>query len=214
MIELRGVSKSYPGHLALDNFDLTVNAGERVILFGPSGCGKTTVLQMIAGLTAPDGGSILINGEVASKANEVVVAPERRGLGYVFQDLALWPHMTVFENVEFGLKARGVVPAQRLEQVCRLLDMVKLSVHRESMPARLSGGEQQRVAIARALAGNPVSIMMDEPMANLDDDLRGTLCHEILDLQALLGFSLIGVTHRRDEIQMLQARPVLMFSTD
>ncbi len=210
MIELRGISKRYARHLALEAFDLRVDRGERVVLFGHSGSGKTTLLQMIAGFLAPDEGTISIDGELASKAGQIAIPPERRNLGYVFQDLALWPHLTVLENVEFVLKARGMPSSQRREEAERLLEMVSLSAHHKSSPARLSGGEQQRVAIARALAGNPRAVLMDEPMSNLDDDLRETLCGLILDLQARMNFALIAVTHRRDEVRMLDARLSLL----
>jgi len=208
MIELSNVGKAQDGKPILETFNLKVKPGERVILFGPSGSGKTTILRLIAGFLAPDRGAVSLNGQVASKDGRVMVPPHERGLGFVFQDLALWPHMTVFENVEFALKVQRVNQAQRVERVEAMLALVQLSSFKTTYPAKLSGGEQQRVAIARALIAEPSTVLMDEPLSNLDEDLRTSLCTGILEFQARFGFTLVYVTHNRDEIRMLDGRVV------
>jgi ABC-type sugar transport system ATPase subunit len=155
MIELRGVSKDYNGRHAIANVSLEVRTGERVVLFGPSGCGKSTVLHLIAGLALPDAGEILIDEELVAKAGENLRDPRERGIGMVFQDLALWPHMTVGENIEFGLKAKHIPCEQRARRVREIVALVRLGDYLNTRPAALSGGQQQRVALARALALAP-----------------------------------------------------------
>lgn len=176
------------------------------MLFGHSGSGKTILLRMIAGFVAPDAGTIQVDGQLESEPGKVLIPPALRGLGFIFQDLALWPHMTVYENIEFALKAHRVPHAQWETQMLHLLDLVGLTAHQKVSPATLSGGEQQRTSIARALAGHSVAVLMREPISNLDNDLRENQCRSILDLQARSNFTLVAVTHRRDEIHMLLAR--------
>jgi ABC-type Fe3+/spermidine/putrescine transport system ATPase subunit len=210
MIEFAKVTKSHGSRLVLDAFDLNVGAGERVVLSGPSGCGKTTILRLIAGFIAPDAGRVSLAGKVASQDGRILVPPERRALGYVFQDLALWPHMSVFENVEFPLKVQGLSSEERSHRVGAMLSMVQLDSLGKAYPSTLSGGEQQRVAIARALIARPAALLMDEPLSNLDDGLRKALCDRILALHQKLAFALVYVTHSRDEIRQLDARTVLL----
>ena len=210
MLELIAVTRQFEGRRVLGPLDLRVEPGERVVLFGRSGCGKTTALRIIAGLTPPDNGQVILNGQIVSEPGRVILPPERRGIGYVFQDLALWPHMTIAANIEFPLKVRGVPAAERQEQTMKLLGLLELPNRASAFPANLSGGEQQRVAIARALAGSPRAVLMDEPMANLDDELRHTLSGVLLRLQEKLGFAIVAVTHRNDEIAMLSARRVAL----
>lgn len=206
MIELIDVTKRFGSRTVLEGFNLRIESGERVALLGPSGCGKSTVLRLISGLLAPDAGRVLLRDEVVSEAGRVIVPPEKRGIGYVFQDMALWPHMTVAGNIEFALKVASMPREARLERVRSLLDMVELPGRGAAYPATLSGGEQQRVAVARALSVNPSVVLMDEPMSNLDDDRRRSLCSLIVKLHAQFHFSLIFVTHRRDEVEMIGAR--------
>ncbi|MBI2685548.1 MAG: ABC transporter ATP-binding protein [Acidobacteria bacterium] len=208
MIELAQVTKSHGLRLVLDGFDLTIRSGERVVLSGPSGCGKTTVLRLIAGLLAPDQGTVSLNGQLASRDGRILIPPERRAIGYVFQDLALWPHLTVLENVEFPLKARGVDQKARSSQVSEMLSLVQLQSFAQAYPSSLSGGEQQRVAIARALVARPSFVLMDEPLSNLDEDLRTSLGNCILDLHKRLAFALVYVTHNRDEILQFDGRTI------
>ena len=214
MIELMDVGKSFGGRTILNGFNLTIQSGERVVLFGRSGSGKTTVLRLIAGLTVPDMGIVAINGATASRDGQILVPPEGRGLGYVFQDLALWPHMTVLENVEFPLKAKGVPARERQTRIREVLALVGLEAFGERFPANLSGGEQQRVAICRALVGRPETVLMDEPLASLDEELRGSLCEHVVRLHRRLGFALVYVTHNRGEALAVGDRIVDLSSRD
>jgi iron(III) transport system ATP-binding protein len=206
MIELRAVSKDYHGRQAVDALSLKVQTGERVVLFGPSGCGKSTVLHLIAGLIVPDSGDILINGELVATAGRNLREPGQRGIGMVFQDLALWPHMTVAENIEFGLRAKRTSDRQRKQRVRDMVELVTLGDYLNAKPGELSGGQQQRVAIARALALAPQIVLMDEPLSTLDDALNMQLRKEILRLQSNLGFTLVYVTHSHDEAKELGTR--------
>lgn len=208
MIEFANVTKAHGSRIVLHHFNLAVTRGERIVIHGPSGSGKSTLLRLIAGFVAPDQGDISLNGQVVSSDGRVLVPPEKRALGYVFQDLALWPHMTVFENIEFPLKVQGVERRERADRVKETLSLVHLDSFGPAYPSKLSGGEQQRVAIARAIIARPSAILMDEPLSNLDEDLRVSLCGSILDLHRLLGFTLCYVTHSRDEIRQLDGRCV------
>lgn len=206
MIEFREVSKSYSGRLIIDAMTLNVERGERVVLFGPSGCGKSTVLHLIAGLTIPDSGDILIDNELAASAGKNMREPQQRGVGMVFQDLALWPHMTVAENIEFGLTAKRTPKDERRQRVREMANLVRLGDYLNVRPGMLSGGQQQRVALARALATTPRILLMDEPLSNLDDELGLQMRQEILRLHCELGFTLVYVTHSRDEARELGTR--------
>jgi ABC-type sugar transport system ATPase subunit len=206
MIELHAVSKEYNGRRVVDGVSLKVETGERVVLFGPSGCGKSTLLQLIAGLALPDSGEILIDDKLVARAHENLREPEEREIGMVFQDLALWPHMTVAENIGFGLKAKRFPHEQRTRRVIEMGDLVRLGDYLDAKPAELSGGEQQRVALARALALSPHVLLMDEPLSTLDDELNKQLREEILRLHSDLGFTLVYVTHSRDEAGQIGSR--------
>jgi iron(III) transport system ATP-binding protein len=206
MIELRAVSKSYNGRRAIDGVSLKVEPGERIVLFGPSGCGKSTILHLIAGLIVPDAGEILIDGALVASARRNLREPEQRAIGMVFQDLALWPHMTVAENVEFGLRATDIPFRQRKQRVREMVELVSLGEYLNARPAELSGGQQQRVALVRTLALAPRIVLMDEPLSNLDEELNIQLRGEILRLQSDLRFTLVYVTHSRDEAAALGAR--------
>ena len=208
MIELRGVSKDYNGRRVINDVSLKVESGERVVLFGPSGCGKSTVLQLIAGLVIPNSGEVLINEDLVATAKGNLRAPEQRGIGMVFQDLALWPHMTVGENIEFGLKAKRIPREQRAQRIREMIDLVRLGDYLKARPGELSGGQQQRVALARALALAPRILLMDEPLSTLDDELNKQLREEILRLHSDLGFTLVYVTHSRVEAKELGTRTI------
>jgi len=210
IVSLDSVSKSYDGQKALDGVSLEIDAGDRVVILGPSGCGKTTILRLIAGFIAPQAGSISLAGEVVSRDGRVIVPPERRNVGMVFQDLALWPHLTVKGNVEFGLKARGLPKADREAKIRGILDLVGIGGLEGRKPAELSGGQQQRVALARALVLEPRVLLMDEPLSSLDLELNLRLRKEILGLHARLGFTLLYVTHDREEAFDMASRVVLM----
>jgi ABC-type Fe3+/spermidine/putrescine transport system ATPase subunit len=209
-VEFHSVSKYYGETPALKDLSLSIAEGERVSILGPSGCGKTTVLRLLAGLVAPDSGRIWIDGKLVSSDGRILQEPESRNLGMVFQDLALWPHLTVEANLRFGLKARGVsrkVSDQRIEEI---LAMAGLTGYRRSRPGQLSGGEQQRVALARALVSQPRILLMDEPLSSLDVELSVRLRREIVELQQKLGFTLLYVTHNRDEAFWIGARILVM----
>jgi len=210
VVDMDSVAKTYNGTRALDNISLEIAGGERVVILGPSGCGKTTILRLIAGLVAPDSGSISIGGELVSRDGCVIKPPEQRNLGMVFQDLALWPHLGVKGNIEFGLKARGLPAGERERRIQEVLDLVGMGDHADRKPAELSGGQQQRVALARALVLEPRILLMDEPLSSLDLDLNVRLRKEILTLQEKLGFAMAYVTHDRDEAFQLASRVVLM----
>jgi ABC-type sugar transport system ATPase subunit len=179
-IEFRSVAKIYRARRVIDSLSFMIEAGERVVLFGPSGCGKSSTLLLIAGLVAPDSGEIWLDGKVASTAGRIHAAPQSRGVGMVFQDLALWPHMSVAENIGFGLRARRVAAAERRRRIGDIASLVGLGDYLQARPGELSGGEQQRVALARALALEPRFLLMDEPLSNLDAALsrrlRGETC--------------------------------------
>ncbi len=209
-VTLRSVEKSYGGRSAVLEASLDVAAGERLVLIGPSGCGKTTILRLIAGLTAPDGGTITVDGRTVAEPRRILVAPEDRNVGFVFQDLALWPHLTVAGNLEFGLKAKGIRGGERRDRVRELLALVELEGYGHAHPGELSGGQQQRVALARALATRPPVLLMDEPLANLDEALNVRIREEIVRLQELLGFTLLYVTHNREEARTIASRTVSM----
>ncbi len=212
MISFDDVTKKFGERTAAGSFSLTIGLGERVVIFGPSGCGKTTVLRLLAGLLAPDSGRILMDGVVVSAPGRVIQPPERRNLGFVFQDLALWPHLTVRGNLEFGLKARGVQKEARARRIREMLDLVNLGNRAASRPGELSGGEQQRVALARALVLHPQALLMDEPLSSLDQELNLQLRSDILRLHKNLGFTLLYVTHNSDEALEIGTRIVHMSS--
>ena len=209
-LQLEGVAKGYGSRKALDGFSLEVGEGERVALLGPSGCGKTTALRLLAGFEAPDAGRVLVGGSVVAERGRIVVPAERRGIGMVFQDLALWPHMTVRGNLEFGLRAQGVPSQERERRIHQMLARVELLEYADTNPGSLSGGQQQRVALARALVLRPRALLMDEPLSNLDEELNLKLRAEILQLQAEFGFALLYVTHDREEAFALADRIVLV----
>jgi ABC-type sugar transport system ATPase subunit len=209
MIEFRSVCKEY-GRRVIDTLSLKIEAKERVVLFGPSGCGKSTILHLIAGLVIPDSGDILINGELVATAKKSLREPERRGVGMVFQDLALWPHMTVAENIEFGLEAKRIPKNKRNQRVKEMVDLVGLGDYLDAKPGELSGGQQQRVALARTLAVSPGIVLMDEPLSTLDEALNIQLRKEILRLQSDLGFTLVYVTHNHDEAEALGGQIIFL----
>ncbi|MGE0719055.1 MAG: ABC transporter ATP-binding protein [Alphaproteobacteria bacterium] len=196
---------------AVDRVSFAVGRGEHVTLLGPSGCGKTTTLRAIAGLETPTSGRIAIDGTAAfDGAAGRNLPPERRGLSMVFQSYAIWPHMTVFENVAFGFRARGVSRKAAREPVLKALATVDLADFADRPATRLSGGQQQRVALARAIAFDPKVILLDEPLSNLDAQLRISMRTELQDLQRRLGLTSIYVTHDQEEAFALSDRIILM----
>jgi ABC-type Fe3+/spermidine/putrescine transport system ATPase subunit len=204
-LELAGVRKSYGGVVALRETSLAVEEGKLVFLLGPSGCGKTTTLRLVSGFIEPDAGEIRIRGTRVSGT-----PPDRRGLGMVFQHYALFPHMTVFDNVAFGLRMRGIGGAPLRERVARALGLVRLTGLEGRYPRALSGGQQQRVALARAIVIEPTLLLLDEPLSNLDLKLREEMRGEIRALQRALGLTTLFVTHDQDEALTMADEIVVM----
>jgi len=199
-VRLRGLSLSLGGNRILSDIDLDLMPGQVLALLGPSGSGKTTILRLVAGLMAPDAGAIEIGGRVMADAAQGVFVPsEQRGLGMVFQDYALWPHMSVFQNVAFPLEMQRVAKADRKHRVMAALERVGLAGLADRRPSALSGGQQQRVAIARAIVAEPKLVLFDEPLSNLDRELRETMVDEIAGLVADLGLTALYVTHDHSE---------------
>jgi len=204
-LSVRRLRKAFGTVVAVDDVSLDAAPGEFLALLGPSGCGKSTLLRMVAGLVEPDGGQVVLAGEDITR-----VAVHRRNLGLVFQSYALFPHMTVFENVAFGLRRRGVGPAELGSRVERMLELVRLGPLGARHPRELSGGQQQRVALARALVTEPRVLLLDEPLSNLDALLRDEMRVELKRLQERLGTTMIFVTHDQAEALILSDRVVVM----
>ncbi|AHF79082.1 ABC transporter, ATP binding protein (plasmid) [Sodalis praecaptivus] len=196
-------------HRAVAGIDLTIAPGERLVLLGPSGCGKTTTLRMVAGFLKPDAGEIHLNGRLAASAR-FMLPPEKRQLGMMFQNYAIWPHKTVFNNVAYGLQIAGLAREEVARRVNRMLAVVNLSGYAERKPADLSGGQQQRVALARALVTEPSLLLLDEPLSNLDAAMRQVLRGELRALQARMGVAMLHVTHDQEEALVLADRIVVM----
>ena len=205
ILRLEGIEKSY-GHLkALDGISLSVKEGEFVSLLGPSGCGKTTLLRIIAGLARQDKGRVILGGTDITK-----LPPEKRDVNTIFQSYALFPHMTVEENIGYGLKIQGVKKKEIKEQVAEMLRLVSLEGCEGKYPAQLSGGQKQRVAIARGLIKNPRVLLLDEPLGALDLQLRRYLTEEIRRIQQETGTTFIYITHDRDEAMNMSDRMIIM----
>ncbi|EKD72589.1 MAG: hypothetical protein ACD_45C00633G0016 [uncultured bacterium] len=205
VIELQGVSKSIHDHQILYDIDLTVRNGEFLTLLGPSGCGKTTLLRLISGFEQPTTGTIFINGK-----NVDGLPPHLRHVHTVFQSYALFPHMTVYENVAFGLRCQKLPKQEMSERVAEVLKIVKLEKYAQRKPEQLSGGQQQRVAIARAVVNRPLVLLLDEPLSSLDYRLRKTMQIELKQLQRKLGITFIFVTHDQEEALSMSDRVVIM----
>ena len=204
-VEFRAVRKDYGGFTAVPNLNLKIEPGQLVTLLGPSGCGKTTTLRMLAGLETPTAGSILIGGQ-----DVTLLPPNRRDVTMVFQSYALFPHMTVLQNIAYGLESGGMKPAEAREQAARGLELVGLSGRGDRLPSELSGGQQQRVAVARALVLEPQVLLLDEPLSNLDARLRRKVRTDIRELQQRLGFTAVYVTHDQDEALAVSDRIIIM----
>ncbi|CAJ5351048.1 ABC transporter family protein [Burkholderia pseudomallei] len=204
-LELQALSKRYPHATAVHDVSLAVECGEFLSLLGPSGCGKTTTLQMIAGFLAPTSGAIRLDGRDLAG-----VKASARGLGVVFQSYALFPHMTVAQNVAFGLETRRVAAAERIRRVTHALDLVQLAGTRDRYPTQLSGGQRQRVALARALVIEPPVLLLDEPLSNLDAKLREDMQVELRRIQRTVGTTTIMVTHDQGEAMAMSDRVAVM----
>ena len=201
-ITLQAVSFAFAEIPILDGFSLHIEPGSIVALLGPSGCGKSTLLRLLAGLSVPVSGEIRFGDRLVARAGWGL-PPEQRDIGMVFQDYALWPHMSVAQNVAFPLRMRGVARAERERRVSEALARVGLDGFAERKPSGLSGGQQQRVALARAIVAAPRVLLFDEPLSNLDSELRESLCGEMSRLLRQLGITALYVTHDRREAELL-----------
>lgn len=210
-IKISNLYKKWGDVTAIDNMSLTIEEGDFITLLGPSGCGKTTTLRSIAGLEEPSGGQIYLNGKlVYSKKEEIVVSPAKRNLGLVFQSYALWPHMTVFENIAFGLKIKKLPKSEVRKKVLSVLKDMKLEGYEDRYPQELSGGQQQRIAIARMIVNRPDIYLMDEPLSNLDAKLRVDMRSELKELHQRSGATTVYVTHDQVEAMTMSTKICIM----
>ena len=210
-ILLNGIVKSYGKEVVVKNLDLLVEPGEFLTILGPSGCGKTTTLRMIAGLEEPNQGNITLDDTVVFSRNEgVVIPPEARNLGLIFQSYALWPHMTVEKNITLALKEQKISKDEIASRLTNALDMVQLTGYAERYPSELSGGQQQRVAVARLIALRPTILLMDEPLSNLDAKLRTEMRASLKRLHRDLDATTVYVTHDQIEALTLSDRVIIM----
>jgi iron(III) transport system ATP-binding protein len=204
------VTKRFGSHRAVDSVSVDVAVGDAVVILGPSGCGKTTLLRLIAGLEVPDSGEMFLNGTKVAGLGRSTVPPHQRGIGFVFQDLALWPHLTVWKNLEFVLGSVRTPRVERAQRIHQALNLVRIAPLSGRYPHELSGGEQQRVALARALVGQPRLLLLDEPLSSLDPELRTTLRSELAQLRRDLRITMVYVTHDMDDAAALADEVVEM----
>ncbi len=209
-IALEGIRLRYAGRLVIDGLSLSVEPGEVLTLLGPSGSGKTSVLRVILGFTTPETGTVRLSGEVASREGRLLMLPEDRGLAVIFQDLALWPHLSVAGNLAFGLESKGVPRPEREARIRAMLGRVALAGKEHTYPGQLSGGERQRVAIARALVLDPRAVLLDEPLSNLDVGLKRELLAVFRDLLKEHRTTALYVTHDLREAAALGDRIAVM----
>jgi ABC-type Fe3+/spermidine/putrescine transport system ATPase subunit len=209
-ISVRNVTKRFASHVALDSVTLDVAPSESVVILGPSGCGKTTLLRLLAGLEVPDNGEIWLGDVQAAGPLRSLLPPYRRRIGFVFQDLALWPHLTVRGNLQFVLDALRVPGNERNRRIGDALKLVRIDGFGGRYPHELSGGEQQRVALARALVGAPSLLLLDEPLSSLDAELRAAMRAELARLQRTLALTTVYVTHDREDAAVLADRVIEM----
>ncbi len=207
-LDIRGVTKRHGLRPVVDNVSLQVQSGESVVIVGPSGSGKTTLLRMVAGLETPDDGEVWLEGRRVSAPRQILVPPYERRLGFVFQDLALWPHMTIGQHLEFVVNTSDAPASERQARVRDALTRTRIEQMADRYPHQLSGGEQQRAALARAVVTRPRLLLLDEPLSNLDPDLRTVLRGELARIRQELGLTVLHVTHDYQEAADLADRVV------
>ncbi len=205
LLEIKGLTKSFDGHVAVDGLDLTINQGELFALLGASGCGKSTLLRMLAGFEQPSAGQIILDGEDLAE-----IPPYRRPVNMMFQSYALFPHMTVADNIAFGLKQDGMSRQEINATVKQMLELVHMSDYAKRKPHQLSGGQKQRVALARSLAKKPKLLLLDEPMGALDKNLREKMQLEVVDILERVGVTCVMVTHDQEEAMTMASRMAIM----
>lgn len=205
LLKIQGLTKTFGEHTAVDNIDIEIKQGEICALVGASGCGKSTLLRMLAGFESPDSGEILLNGE-----NLADIPPYRRPVNMMFQSYALFPHMTVFNNIAFGLKQESLSKPEIKKTVEELLELVRMTEYANRKPHQLSGGQRQRVALARSLAKKPILLLLDEPMGALDKNLRAQMQLEIVDIIERVGVTCVMVTHDQEEAMTMAHRIAIM----
>ena len=203
MIELQNATKRFGAKTLFENLALQITHGEKVTLIAPSGSGKSTLLRIIAGLESLDEGELFIDGELATKGEKIIIPPHKRSITMVFQEPTLWPHMSVEENVTFGLKMQRVPKKEQKERVEAMLQRVGLAGFGKKEVTTLSGGEKQRVSLARALIVHPKRVLMDEPLSSLDEAGKRELLEMIMELQKEFGFTLLYVTHNLEEAEFI-----------
>ena len=208
-VTLKHITKAFGKNVVVRDVDQVIRGGEFVTLLGPSGCGKTTILRMIAGFERPTEGEIWFDDRPIS-GGKTFVPPEKRGIGMVFQNYAVWPHMTVFENTAYPLTIRKCPKEELKERVERALSLMNLTEYADRLPSQLSGGQQQRVALARALVAEPELLLLDEPLSNLDAKLRESMRFEIKRLQEKMGITVVYVTHDQTEAMAMSDRIFLI----
>jgi ABC-type Fe3+/spermidine/putrescine transport system ATPase subunit len=209
-ISLNAVTKRFGQHEAVSHVTLEIAQSEALVILGPSGCGKTTLLRLIAGLEVPDEGEIQLAGRCVARDGRSVVPAHERGIGFVFQDLALWPHLTIQQQLDFVLASARVPRQERPHLIAEALKRVRIEPFAGRYPHELSGGEQQRAALARALVGQPRALLLDEPLSSLDTELRASVRADLAELQRSLHVTAIYVTHDRDDAVVLANRIVQM----
>jgi len=201
MIKISGLSKSYDKRYVLENISAEISDNSSVVITGPSGCGKSTLLRLIAGLEIPCAGTIEINKECASSEKGIIIPPYLRRIGYMFQSPALWPHMTVMENITFGI--HDVSKSEAELRCSELMEILSVSALKDRYPSKISGGEARRIALARALAPRPQILLLDEPLVNLNPSLKEDMIELIIDWQKETKCTLVYVTHEEKEAEMI-----------
>lgn len=208
MLRINNLSKSFSSKIILSDFNLNLNKGEKIVVYGPSGSGKTTLLRLIAGFESPDKGEIFLRGQLISSSKKII-EPNKRKLGFVFQEASLWPHMTVIKNIKYGLNNTS----NSDEKLKKLIEILEIHDILDKFPWQISGGEARRVSIARTMAPSPDLVLMDEPLVNLDNVLKKNILNKILEIININKTTLMYVTHDKEESQRITANKIAIKHT-